>query len=252
MPAALLATAAVAAPAPPPAGAPVSYQLGGPFPVAAGVVVDRDRTAPMLPGHYGICYVNAFQAQRSELGWWRRQHPSLLLRRHGREVVDEGWDEPLLDIGTPRRRAALARIVGGWMDGCARAGYSAVEPDNLDSWTRSRGALDAGDAMAFARRLIRRGHAAGLAVAQKNTPQLAARGRRAGFDLAVVEECERYRECGRYERAYGDAMVEVEYTPGAFARACAARGARVSVVLRDRDVRPLGQPGAVERRCPTP
>jgi hypothetical protein len=44
-------------------------------------------------------------------------------------------------------------------------------------------------AVAYARRLVRRGHRAGLAVAQKNTVELD--GRKAGFDFAVAEECGR-------------------------------------------------------------
>ena len=249
--AALLTTAAFAV-APPPTGAPLSYQLGGPFsPPAPGAVVVRDRTVDPPGGAYGVCYVNAFQAQPGAIGWWRREHPSLLLRgRGGREVVDRAWDETLLDVGTAAKRRALAAIVGRWIDGCARRGHRAVEPDNLDSFTRSQGRLDAADALAFSRLLIDRAHRAGLAIAQKNAAELASRGRALGFDLAVVEECEAYRECDAFTRAYGRRVLEVEYRADAFRRACAARGGTVSIVLRDRDVVPRGRPGHVERRCP--
>ncbi len=245
---------AAPSPPPPPPHAAFSYQIGGAFPPAAGVtVVDRDRhDAPAL-GAYGICYVNAFQAQPEELAWWRARHPSLLLRRRGRPVVGAAWNEQLLDTSTPAKRRGLAAVVDGWMDGCARAGFRAVEPDNLDSWTRSRGALTAADNLALARLLIVHAHADGLAIAQKNAAELAATGRRLGFDFAIAEECQAYDECGSYVRAYGAEVIEIEYPDNGglanFERACALRGARISIVYRDRNVTPAGHPGFVERRC---
>jgi len=82
----LLATAALlaAAPAPPPVDAQVDYQLGGAYQPEPGIeVVARDRTERVAPGRYNICYVNAYQTQPGELGWWRDHRPQLLLRRHG-------------------------------------------------------------------------------------------------------------------------------------------------------------------------
>jgi hypothetical protein len=239
----------------PPAGAPFSYQIGGAFSPAPGVtIVDRDRSDRPVPGRYNICYLNAFQAQTDQLRWWRQRHPDLLLVRHGREVVDRGWGEPLLDTSTAARRRALAGIVGSWMARCAASGYQAVEPDNLDSWQRSDGALSVADNLAFARLLIARAHRLGLAIAQKNAAEIARRGRRLGFDFAIAEECQAYSECGAYTAAYGREVIEIEYTDNGgranFARACRARGGRISIVLRDRDVVPAGRPGFVEQRCP--
>ena len=124
------------------------------------------------------------------------------------------------------------------LETCARMGFDAVELDNLDSWTRLRRVpFGRRDALAYARRLARRAHALGLAVAQKNTPQLTRRqARRAGFDFAVAEECGRFRECGAYRRLYGDHVLAVEYRRRDFRAACRAVGDRISVVLRDRDV----------------
>jgi len=240
----------------PPPHAGFSYQIGGPFRPDPGVqIVDRDwHVAPALRA-YSICYVNAFQAQPEDLFWWRSHHPSLLLRRDGRPVIDTGWDEQLLDTSTPAKRRLLSRIIGGWINRCAHAGYRAVEPDNLDSWTRSHGMLSAEQNLAFARLLVIRAHAAGLAVAQKNAAELAAAGRRLGFDFAVAEECQAHQECGSYLRAYGDRVIEIEYPDAGgernFLRACHLRGGRISIVYRDRNVTPAGQPAFVERRCPT-
>ncbi|CAB4942572.1 unannotated protein [freshwater metagenome] len=235
----------------PPANAGFDLQLGGAYAPPAGVgVVERDRTAPAPPTGYGVCYVNGFQTQDAEIAWWRRAHPELLLRVRGREVRDPDWPETLLDITTPARRRAVVRIVGRWIDGCARRGYRAVELDNLDSWTRSKGRITVGDTRATARLLTGRAHGAGLAAGQKNAAELIRGARRPlGFDFAVVEQCQEYDECDRYTRAYGDRVMEVEYDPAAFRAACAARGARISIVLRDLDLVPAGRPGHVFRGC---
>lgn len=239
---------------PPPPHAAFSYQIGGPFrPDRGAQVVDRDWHTTPAPRAYGICYVNAFQAQPEDLSWWRSRYPSLLLRRLGRPVIDTGWNEQLLDTSTSAKRDLLSRIVGGWINHCARAGYRAVEPDNLDSWTRSRGTLTARQNLAFARLLILAAHAAGLAIAQKNTAQLANAGRRLGFDFAIAEECQAYQECGSYLKAYGDGVIEIEYPDAGgtrnFLRACHLRGDRIAIIYRDRNVTPAGRPGFVERRC---
>lgn len=237
----------------PPAGGVADYQLGGAYEPAANVqIVTRDRTESPAAGRYSICYVNSFQTQPGSLGWWKRKHPTLLLRDgKGRLVRDAGWpDEVLLDIRTPARRAALGAINRAWFDQCSRKGFDAVEPDNLDSWTRSGGRLTKAQAISFGKRLVREAHGAQLAIAQKNTPQLSRRG--IGFDFAVAEECEVYRECDAYTRTYGTRLIEIEYTDNgrrAFARACASRAGRASILLRDRDVVPRGARNYVFRTC---
>ena len=137
-------------------------------------------------------------------------------------MVDQDWDEPLLDLvhGADRRR--LARIVGRWIAGCAASGYQAVELDNLDSWTRSDGLITRAQALRYARLLVDVAHAHGLAVAQKNVAGLD--GTRLGFDFAIAEECGRYDECGRYVEHYGDRVLVVEYRARDFAATCAAYG----------------------------
>ncbi|MFD0524047.1 endo alpha-1,4 polygalactosaminidase [Paractinoplanes durhamensis] len=124
----------------PPANGRFDYQLGGAYPPDTNVkIVDRDRTAKPAPGVYSICYVNAFQTQPGENSWWQRHHNDLLLREKDGYVEDEDWpDERLLDISTAAKRTALAGIIGGWFADCAKAGFRAVEPDNLDSYTRSK------------------------------------------------------------------------------------------------------------------
>ena len=159
-----------------PAKAVVDYQLGGPYaPVDDVTVVVRDSTEKPA-GRYDVCYVNTFQTQPGSLSWWRKKHPTLLLTRRGTLVTDPGWpDEVILDLRTSSRRAALARIYRAWFRGCASAGYEAIEADNLDSYTRSKGLLTRAQAVATATILVREAHAAGLAVGQKNTPDVDGR-----------------------------------------------------------------------------
>ena len=57
------------------------------------------------------------------------------------------------------------------------------------------------------------------------------------FDFAVVEQCQRYRECARFTRAYGDQVLEIEYRRKDFDAACDARGARLPILYRDVNLR---------------
>ncbi|WP_190015459.1 endo alpha-1,4 polygalactosaminidase [Streptomyces lucensis] len=230
----------------PPRHSGFDYQIGGAYPPPKGVrVVSRDRSDSPAPGLYNICYVNAFQAQPAERAGW----PAGLLLRdaHGRVVIDEDWNEPLLDLRTPAKRERVAKRVNRWIDECARKGYDAVEPDNYDSYTRSHRLLTAGDATAYMTLLSRHAHARRLAIAQKNTAGLAAIRERVGLDFAVTEECGQYDECGVYAKAFDDRVVDVEYTDSGLRSALAGWGGRIGVVRRDRDVSTPGTAGYVRR-----
>ena len=232
----------------PPRHAGFDYQIGGAYPPPAGVrIVSRDRSDSPAPGLYNICYVNAFQAQPEERSSW----PADLLLRdaHGKVVIDEDWNEPLLDLRTPAKRERVAQRVDRWIDGCAKKGFDAVEPDNYDSYSRSRHLLGAADATAFMRLLSRHAHARHLAVGQKNTVELTGRRRAAGLDFAVTEECGQYDECGAYAEAFDDRVVDIEYTDSGMRKALARWGDRLSIVRRDRNV---STPGSAEyvRKAP--
>ena len=144
----------------------------------------------------------------------------------GEPVIDPDWpDELLLDTSTEQHRTRLAEIIGGTVADCAARGFDSVELDNLDSYTRSDGALDADDNLAFARLLVDGAHGAGLAVAQKNAPDLGARGKdEAGYDFAIAESCHRWTECADYTEHYGGLVLDVEYADdlrGTFPEVCA-------------------------------
>jgi Uncharacterized conserved protein len=230
----------------PPLQAGFDYQIGGAYPPAAGVrIVTRDRSSSPVPGLYNICYVNAFQAQPEERAQW----PADLLLRdaHGKAVVDKDWNEALLDIRTPAKRERVAARVDRWFDGCAAKGFDAVEPDNYDSYTRSRKLLTPDDATAFITLLARHAHARHLAIGQKNTVELAGLGSRAGLDFAVAEECGEYDECGAYAKAFHDRVVVIEYTDSGLRKARSAFGDRLSIVRRDVMVSTPGSADYVRR-----
>lgn len=236
----------------PPAGATPDYQLGGAYQPADGVgIVGRDRSDDPAEGLYSICYVNGFQTQPGELDTWP---DDLLLQRDGAPVFDPDWpDEALLDTSSDDRRSRIADIVGPWIEGCADAGFDAVEFDNLDSYTRSDGALALDDNLALATLLVDVAHEAGLAAGQKNAAEdAAALHQRAGFDFAVVEECGAYEECPAFTDVYGDAVVDIEYSdelPRAFAEMCADDESPASMVLRDRDLLTPDSDGYVFETC---
>lgn len=202
------------------------YQIGAPYTPPKGVgAVSRDRSAPPAAGLYNVCYINAFQAQPDALGWWQKNHPDLVLRDSSRRpVVDEDWGEALLDTSTADKRTRLAKVVGDWISGCARSGYQAVEPDNLDSFSRSGGRLKKADNAAFAKLLADRAHAAGLAIGQKNTADLLPDRTKIGFDFAVAEECGQYDECGDFAKAYANRVFVIEYQNSGYGKACSAWG----------------------------
>jgi len=225
---------AAARPRVPPANAQLDYQLGGAYTPPDGVVVlSRDRSAAPEPGLYNICYVNGYQAQEEEAAFWLEQRPDLVLRDAGGDpVIDEDWNEMLLDISTREKRTALAQIVGGWVAQCKADGFDAAEIDNLDSYARSQGLLIEDDAVAFMQLLSAVAHENGLAIAQKNSTELVPRREEMGTDFAVAEECNRYAECGEYRDGYGDLVFVIEYRQQDFDAGCAEHS-DLSIVLRD-------------------
>lgn len=230
------------------------YQLGGAYPPPPGVtIVERDRTAEPAGAGYDICYVNGFQTQPGESRVFAAAHPELVVQTGSGPLVDEGWpDEYLFDTSTADKRAALAELVGEWLDGCAADGFAAVEIDNLDSYTRSQGALTADDNIALAATYAERAHAAGLAIAQKNTADQVSALRALGYDFAVTESCVEYEECAAYAAEH-PVVLDIEYTDelgeDGFADACVDPGRPAVMILRDHSLRTPGNAEYVYRSC---
>lgn len=239
-----------------PAEGRIDYQLGGASTPAPGVtLVVRDATERPAPGIPSICYLNGFQTQPGDLDDWLATAPeAVLLDTAGNPVIDPNWpDEALLDPRTAEARTAIVDRLGPLIDACAERGFVAVEFDNLDSYTRSDGALTADDALALAARLVDRAHDAGLAAGQKNALELGTRGRdEAGFDFAVLEECDRWAECALATAVYGDQVLNIEYADdlrGTWAEVCARGEVPALTVLRDRMLAPPSSPDHVLGHC---
>ncbi|KAJ7693838.1 glycoside hydrolase family 114 protein [Mycena rosella] len=242
----------------PPLNGKADYQIGGPYTPASDVlVVTRDNTASPVASKYNICYINAFQTQPDAASFWQSSaNAGLLLHKaSGALFEDPDWPgEYFLDTRTDANRQAIATIINGWIDSCQAKGFNAIEPDNLDTFTRSNNLLTAADNLALAKLFTDHAHSIGLAVAQKNTGgDLGSTGKSTvGFDFAVAEECQEYEECDSYTDVYGDNIIEIEYTDNGIAAwnsACSARGSSISVIYRDRDVVPSGDSAYHYQEC---
>ena len=234
----------------PPVNGKFDYQIGGDYPPPSGVeVVSRDRKAAPATGLYSICYVNGFQIQPEELADWTANRPDLILKgTTGEPIIDEDWNEALIDVSTAAKREAVLAVVGAWMDDCATRGFQAIEIDNLDSFSRSQGRLTENNNVAMMKLFAERAHGKGLAIAQKNGAELVPRKTEMGTDFVVAEECNRYTECEDYRAGYGDDVIVIEYRREDFDVGC-GQFPNLSIVLRDRDVLPAGKAGYVYDGC---
>ncbi|MFT5353103.1 MAG: hypothetical protein ACI9KE_000300 [Polyangiales bacterium] len=216
----------------PPVNGRLDYQLGGDYAPPVGVnVISRDRLGRPAPGLYNICYVNGYQVQPGEVNDWEED---LVLRdSRGEPIIDPEWDEAILDISSEDRRRRIAVVVGGWIEQCARDGFDAIEIDNLDTYSRVDGRISEDDAVSFMALLSTRAHGLGVAIAQKNSAEILSRRAEMGTDFVVVEECERYRECGDFIDVYGEFVLMIEYRTQDFERSCAALADTHAIVLRD-------------------
>jgi hypothetical protein len=184
---------------------------GAPAPVGAGdglpeVEAGKIHAPARRSGARGCLrsYVNA--------GAWERfrrdkdKFPDSVL---GRAL--DGWPgERWLDI---RRIGVLSPIMKARIARCARKGFDAVEPDNIDGYQNKSGfSLSGTDQLRYNRWFARQAHKKGLSVALKNDlGQVKALV--PNFDFAIVEECFQYRECGKAVPFIdaGKAVLEVEY-----------------------------------------
>ena len=230
------------------------YQLGGGYTPPAGVtIVERDRTDRPSGAGYDICYVNGFQTQPDEADAFLKAHPDLILKSGNTPIEDPEWDnEFLFNTSTPEKRAGLLAVVGPWIQGCKTAGFAAVEIDNLDSYTRSKGLLNQDTNVAMATEYAKVAHAAGLAIAQKNSTELAPRLSAGGFDFAISESCFYYKECGAFTGNY-PVVLDIEYTnelgTKKFPAACTTAGRPGVMIMRDLDLVRPGDKGYYYKRC---
>lgn len=231
---------------------PFDYQLGGdyPLPDGVGLVVRQWADGEADPQAYSVCYVNAFQTEATPGDPDHRDNwpPGAVWE----EGEDPDWPgEHPIDISSNRQRRTAVEFVTSRFQQCVTAGFDAVELDNLDTFTRYPDApFDRDDTIAYATLLVDAAADLGLAVGQKNTPELLDVARtEIGFGFAIVEECGVYDECQTYVDTFEGRVFDVEYTDDGLAAACEAIGDVAAVVQRDVELVTPADPGYVYGTC---
>jgi hypothetical protein len=180
---------------------------------------------------HAVCYVDA--------GTWEDWRPDAA--RYSKSLLGKGngWPgEKWLDI---RATKVLLPIIDARVAKCAKAGFDAVDYDNVEGYANDSGfPLTAADQLKFNNAIAGLAHKRGLAVGLKNDlAQLAPL--RTSFDFAVNEQCFAYHECASYN-AWTNAkkpVIEIEYA-GATTSFCADAAAhgrdamRKALALKDK------------------
>jgi hypothetical protein len=154
-------------------------------------------------GQHVVCYVDVGSWER-----WRPDAARFPLSVRGRT---NGWPgERWLDV---RRLSVLEPIMRARFAMCARKGFDAVEPDNMDGFENPTGFhISAAQQLSYDRWVARAVHRLGMAVFEKNDPEQAAK-LEPSFDGVLDEQCNQYHECGAF-RAYlraGKPVLNAEY-----------------------------------------
>jgi hypothetical protein len=198
---------------PGPTTAAWQWELQGKFELTPGVSVFEidgfeypasDVAAIHGQGAKAICYldVGSWEEYRPDKG----EFPKSSLGKRYEGYPDERW----LDIAHYKK---FAPIIEKRISMCARKGFDAVEPDNINGWENKTGfPLTRADQLTYNRWIARTVHKAGMAVALKNDSR-QAKQLVGAFDFAVVEECFQYDECDLYRPFVeaGKAVFETEY-----------------------------------------
>lgn len=215
--------------------------VGDPLPVQIydldGFETDAE-TVAMLKAHgiRTLCYL--------DVGTWEDWRPDAAA--YPDSVLGKAWDEwpgeRYLDI---RQLDVLAPILEARLDRCAAKEFDAVDPDNIDTYGNEEAAtgfpLTEADALRFTTWLAEAAHARGLAIGQKNAPELTAQ-LMGTYDFAVTEDClaDGWCEAMMPYLDAGKAVFAIEYTDrtskAAFARGCKDASAPFSFVLKHRDL----------------
>lgn len=167
---------------------------------------------------HAVCYVDA--------GTWENWRPDAARYPAKIRGKSNGWPgERWLDI---RAIKVLRPLLAARVDKCVKAGFDAVDFDNVDGYTNDTGfPLTGAQQLTFNRMLAQLVHARGLAVGLKNDLGQAAKLRR-DFNFAVNEQCYAFHECSGYDSwtKTGRAVVEIEYAGNTAAMCSAAFAGR--------------------------
>lgn len=163
---------------------------------------------------YTVCYLNVGSWEP-----WRpdaKDYPKYLFIHR-----DPNWpDEIFLDIRDVfKPNSVLAKILKKRIKMCKDKGFDAVEPDNMQNHENTSGKITQRDQVNFNTWFADQVHAQGLAILQKNGPDLVLlkddQGRRMVdvYDGILNESCAKYNECAPLKH-YVDAgklALDVEY-----------------------------------------
>jgi hypothetical protein len=139
-------------------------------------------------GKHVVCYI--------DVGTWENFRPDAGQFPKSVLGTPNGWPgERWLDI---RRLSVLEPIMAARFQMCARKGFDAVEPDNMDGYSNDTGfPLTAAEQLTYDEWVANDVHSLGLAVLQKNDPE-QARQLEPYFDGVLDEQCNQYQECSSF------------------------------------------------------
>jgi hypothetical protein len=193
------------------------YAPNGTTPNSLGVRAIRSA------GGYAICYVDA--------GTWESWRPDAGTFSRSLLGGSNGWPgERWLDI---RRPSALLRIMARRVALCQRAGFQAVDFDNVDAYDNTTGfPLTFQEQITYDRGLAALAHHDHMAVGLKNDGG-QAKVLVKYFDFAIDEQCVQYHSCGLlapFVRA-GKPVYDVEYA-GSPVGDCRAAPTGIDVIIK--------------------
>jgi hypothetical protein len=190
-------------------------------------------------GKHVICY--------TDVGIWEKWRPDA--GKFPRPLLGRpnGWPgERWLDI---RRLNMLEPIMAARFRMCARKGFDAVEPDNIDGYQNDTGfPLTGREQLRYDEWVAAAVHSLGMAVLQKNDGD-QAHALEPDFDGALVEQCNEDQVCSSF-RPYtkaGKPVLDTEYEQSLYPRFCTAdrraaiMGALYNLALNGRLYRPCWQ-----------
>jgi hypothetical protein len=202
------------------AGLPVDTSLNvDAYDIDLFTTTDQELANLKADGRGVICYFSA--------GSWEQDRPDAA--EFPAAVKGDPLDEPFEDeLWLDVRRAEVRALMQRRLDLAKTRGCDAVEPDNVDGYTRDTGFdLSSADQLDYNRFIAAEAHARGLSVGLKNdTDQLAEL--EPYFDWALNEECFTYTECTHYQDnflAANKAVFHAEYVDrNQLAEVCAVTG----------------------------
>ena len=179
-----------------------------------------------------ICYVSV-----GTLEEWRGDVASFPAQVIGNSYVE--WEgERFLDI---RQTDILLPLMQARFADCADKGYDAVEPDNMDVYINDSGFdISADQTVAYVTALAEIAHGLGLAIGQKNVPELTAELEPV-LDFVITEGCIADGWCDQVSRyaQNGKAIFAAEYEVPQAGQAglCAqATAAGISLIFKEYDL----------------